>query len=269
MIINNILKIFWEIVLLLPQVLCAILFYLIIYILLIFIFRIGYKYLIKPVMWLYCAFQYLIVSNINYKMHVITQKPLYSRIDTKLFEHLNKIENVRIAKVDFKAMKTYIYFRRICICLLFTVLFSILVSLSISAENLPSIWTIPTDIYLSFETDKCDNLLIANRNDRIVFSVISDTAEIQVEEQAVEETITIIYTLNEEGWYGANIRETPEIDKTIPIVTTVAKNALLESLNEEIIDDSGIAWTKVKTERGMEGWISRKLIKIYEDEVQE
>ena len=65
--------------------------------------------------------------------------------------------------------------------------------------------------------------------------------------------------LNSEGYYGANLRSSPEKINTNVLTTASGEDELI--YENEIVNDGAITWIKVSTERFSEVWVSKKLIR--------
>lgn len=68
-----------------------------------------------------------------------------------------------------------------------------------------------------------------------------------------------ILHLNSEGYYGANLRSSPEKTNTNVLTAVSGEDELI--YENEIVNDGTITWIKVSTEKFSEAWISKKLIR--------
>ena len=64
--------------------------------------------------------------------------------------------------------------------------------------------------------------------------------------------------MNSEGYYGANLRSSPEKTNTNVLTAVSGEDELI--YENEIVNDGTITWIKVSTEKFSEAWISKKLI---------
>ncbi|MEZ3517547.1 MAG: hypothetical protein K1W37_20475 [Lachnospiraceae bacterium] len=75
----------------------------------------------------------------------------------------------------------------------------------------------------------------------------------------LDEGYQYILHLNSEGYYGANLRSSPEKINTNVLTTASGEDELI--YENEIVNDGAITWIKVSTERFSEVWVSKKLIR--------
>jgi len=80
-----------------------------------------------------------------------------------------------------------------------------------------------------------------------------------------DEGYQYILHLSSEGYYGANLRSSPEKTNTNVLTAVSGEDELI--YENEIVNDGTITWIKVSTERFSEAWISKKLIR--EEDLQE
>ena len=73
-----------------------------------------------------------------------------------------------------------------------------------------------------------------------------------------DEEYQYILHLNSEGYYGANLRSSPEKTNTNVLTAVSGEDELI--YENEIVNDGTITWIKVSTEKFSEAWISTKLI---------
>ncbi|GFI23497.1 hypothetical protein IMSAGC011_02286 [Lachnospiraceae bacterium] len=73
-----------------------------------------------------------------------------------------------------------------------------------------------------------------------------------------DEGYQYILHLSSEGYYGANLRSSPEKISTNVLTTVSGEDELI--YENEIVNDGSITWIKVSTEKFSEAWISKKLI---------
>lgn len=74
-----------------------------------------------------------------------------------------------------------------------------------------------------------------------------------------DERYQYILHLSSEGYYGANLRSSPEKTNTNVLTAVSGEDELI--YENEIVNDGTIIWIKVSTERFSEAWISKKLIR--------
>ena len=87
----------------------------------------------------------------------------------------------------------------------------------------------------------------------------SEVKEEEIEMPESAANVRYVLHLGVEGYYGANLRSTPErLEGNVIIVIAGDDEMYYEN---EIVDDGLITWLKVSTEDIAEAWISKKLIR--------
>lgn len=258
MALRSVPKSLWDFLAGLPFMMSSILFYLVIcFFLGAFLCMIN-RILYKPLKWTYCLAVTITLGNINAFLFQRTAKRLFYRIDDKLYDHIFKTEE----KTRDRSKESVRNGDKIClitgVLLFLAITMGVLLTANKAENQFPRIVNAPAAFYQRIETAKCIEDGVLCRDERIA------AKEILPKRGLIREA-AVYYELNDEGWHGSNIRDKPQKDNST-VLTTVAENAILEGLNEESTDQRGIIWLKVRTQSGVEGWISKKLVEEMENQ---
>lgn len=252
---SEIQRVIWDSLLNFPIGLSSTIFYFFLYALCIVIWYILIRYVRKWIQWGYCAFSDIVVGNINNLLYQKTKRTIFLWIDGKLYRNIYHIENNIQEKRNEKRGIRYGFW-------IITIVMSLILMWDwLVAGGAQEAWSLsanPLNSYLQVEKGAEERYQLISRKER----------EKEQQEEIIPETeikpVKIYYKLSKDGWNGAKIRRTPEKNDNIPLVTIISGEDQVEGLGEEQIDSRGVTWVKVKTEDGLEGWISKKLIEVIE-----
>jgi hypothetical protein len=120
----------------------------------------------------------------------------------------------------------------------------------------------PEEWYAS-KWQKADTWLTVDKLEKeLEFKGNEFLASVNAKVKESPDDVETFYILTDEYKDGGAIRESPALDGAK--VTEISMDQTVLYLNEEETDSRGIIWLKVRTEDGKVGWISSKIIELYE-----